>query len=73
MAAKLSTDLGLADDADRARLQALLERLGCRLAIPAGLEPQPCSPHAPGQEERGRRLRLVLWRGMGRAEVAGRG
>jgi 3-dehydroquinate synthase len=70
LAAKLSTDLGLADDADRARLQALLERLGLPVAIPAGLDPQALLGRMRLDKKNvAGRLRLVLWRGMGRAEV----
>lgn len=71
LAAKLSTDLGLADDADRMRLQALLERLGLPVAIPAGLDPQALLGRMRLDKKNvAGRLRLVLWRGMGRAEVA---
>ena len=70
LAAKLSTDLGLADDADRARLQALLERLGLPVTIPAGLDPQALLGRMRLDKKNvAGRLRLVLWRGMGRAEV----
>ncbi|HDS1220056.1 3-dehydroquinate synthase [Stenotrophomonas maltophilia] len=70
LAARLSTDLGLADDADRARLQALLERLGLPVAIPAGLDPQALLGRMRLDKKNvAGRLRLVLWRGMGRAEV----
>ncbi|PZP67604.1 MAG: 3-dehydroquinate synthase, partial [Stenotrophomonas maltophilia] len=70
LAATLSTDLGLADDADRVRLQALLERLGLPVAIPAGLDPQALLGRMRLDKKNvAGRLRLVLWRGMGRAEV----
>ncbi|MDH0108062.1 3-dehydroquinate synthase, partial [Stenotrophomonas maltophilia] len=67
LAAKLSTHLGLADDADRARLQALLERLGLPVSIPAGLDPQALLGRMRLDKKNvAGRLRLVLWRGMGR-------
>jgi 3-dehydroquinate synthase len=70
LAARLSSALGLAPDADRERLQALLARLELPSEMPAGL--------AAGELLRRMRLdkkavsgalRLVLWRGIGRAEV----
>lgn len=70
LAAKLSTDLGLAEDADRVRLQALLEKLQLPVAIPAGLDPQALLGRMRLDKKNvAGRLRLVLWRGMGRAEV----
>lgn len=70
LAARLSTHLGLADDADRVRLQALLEQLGLPVAIPAGLDPQALLGRMRLDKKNvAGRLRLVLWRGMGRAEV----
>ena len=70
LAARLSTDLGLAGDADRVRLQALLERLGLPVAIPAGLDPQALLGRMRLDKKNvAGRLRLVLWRGLGRAEV----
>ncbi|MNY69661.1 3-dehydroquinate synthase [compost metagenome] len=70
LAARLSTHLGLADDADRVRLQALLEQLGLPVAIPAGLDPQALLGRMRLDKKNvAGRLRLVLWRGIGRAEV----
>jgi len=70
LAAALSTRLGLADAADAQRLQQLLLRLQLPVRIPAGLDPQALlarmrldKKNVAGQ------LRLVLWRGVGRAEV----
>lgn len=70
LAARLSTVLGLAPAADEQRLRALLQALELPVTIPAGLQ-------APALLERMRldkknvagRLRLVLWRGIGRADV----
>lgn len=70
LAARLSTQLGLAGDADRARLQALLEQLGLPVRIPAGLDPQALLGRMRLDKKNvAGRLRLVLWRGIGRAEV----
>ena len=70
LAAKLSTDLGLAEDADRLRLQALLETLQLPVAIPAGLDPQALLGRMPlDQKHVAGPLRPVLWRGIGRAEA----
>ena len=70
LAARLSTRLGLAEDADRARLQALLERLELPVAIPVGLDPQALLARMRLDKKNvAGRLRLVLWRGIGRAEV----
>jgi 3-dehydroquinate synthase len=69
-AATLSARLGLADDAAAGRLEALLRALG--------LDTRP-PPHAPAtllefmrldKKALSERLRLVLWRGVGQAEVA---
>lgn len=70
LAAQLSTRLDLAEDADRARLQALLEQLGLPVTIPAGLDPQALLGRMRLDKKNiAGRLRLVLWRGIGRAEV----
>jgi 3-dehydroquinate synthase len=71
LAARLSAQLGMADAADTERLHALLQRIGLPISTPAG-------PSAGSLLERMRldkknragALRLVLWRGIGRAEVA---
>ena len=70
LAASLSTQLGLAPAGDCHRLHALLTRIGLPTAIPAGL-------HAAALLARMRLdkkavsgvPRLVLWRGIARAEV----
>ena len=69
-AARLSATLGLAPDEDASRLAALLARLGLRTAPPPGLDPDALlaamrldKKNVSGQ------LRLVLWRGIGRALV----
>ena len=71
LAARLSARLGRAPAADAQRLQALLARFGLPTALP---------PHSDAQrlldlmrldkKNVSGRLRLILWRGVGRAEIA---
>ena len=70
LAAQLSERLGLSQPADSARLQRLLEQLGLPSAIPPGIDAQQLlalmrldKKNSAGQ------LRLILWRGIGRAEI----
>ncbi|MFA6985897.1 MAG: 3-dehydroquinate synthase [Arenimonas sp.] len=71
LAARLSTSLGRAPAVDADRLQMLLNRFGLPTTVPGDLR-------APALLERMRldkkavsgALRLILWRGIGRAEVA---
>ena len=72
LAAHLSERLGMSDAADRERLQRLLQRLALPTAIPAGMDPQELlalmrldKKNVNGQ------LRLILWRGIGQAEIVG--
>jgi 3-dehydroquinate synthase len=70
LAARLSADMGRAPWSDTARLAALLERFDLPVALPPGL---------PGEALLGRmkldkkavsgRIRLILWSGLGQAEV----
>jgi 3-dehydroquinate synthase len=71
LAARLSSELGHAPLIDTARLAALLERLNLPVSIPDGLAPAALlermrldKKNVAGQ------LRLVLWRGIGRAYLA---
>jgi 3-dehydroquinate synthase len=70
LAAKLSTDLGLADDADARACRRCWNASACRWRSRPGWTRRPCSA-ACGLDKKNvaGRLRLVLWRGMGRAEV----
>lgn len=71
LAARLSARLGLADAADADRLQALLDRLRLPTAVPAGLGADALLARMRLDKKAvSGRLRLVLWRGIGRAEVA---
>ena len=69
LAARLSADLGLAPAGDGDRLAALLGRLGLPLALPAGDPARLLEPMRLDKKNLGGRLRLVLWRGIGHAEV----
>jgi 3-dehydroquinate synthase len=72
LAAQLSERLGMSEAADRERLQRLLQRLALPTTVPAGMDPQHLlslmrldKKNANGQ------LRLILWRGIGKAEIVG--
>ncbi|WIG54476.1 MAG: 3-dehydroquinate synthase [Rhodanobacteraceae bacterium] len=70
LAARLSAQLGMADDADTERLQALLERLGLPTSVPPDLTPEALlSRMRMDKKNRAGALRLILWRGIGRAEI----
>jgi len=70
LAARLSADLGLAPWTDAARLAALLERLALPTALPAGLGAEALLARMRlDKKALSGRLRLVLWRGLGQAEV----
>lgn len=75
LAARLSSEMGLAPLLDAARLAALLERLRLPVAIPpriaARLDASALLARMQlDKKNRGGRLRLILWRGIGRAFVA---
>ena len=70
LAARLSAALGMAaaDDADT--LRDVLQAYGLPTAIPAGLDAQTLLAHMRlDKKNLAGRLRLVLWRGIGQAEV----
>lgn len=70
LAARLSARLGRAPAADTDRLQALLERFGLPTAVPAGLDTDSLlSRMKLDKKAVSGRLRLVLWRGLGEAEI----
>ncbi|UBB26003.1 3-dehydroquinate synthase [Pseudoxanthomonas japonensis] len=70
LAARLSAMLGLSGDADTERLIALLHAYGLPIAIPTGLAPEALLARMRlDKKNQAGRLRLVLWRGIGRAEV----
>jgi 3-dehydroquinate synthase len=70
LAARLSSQLGRAPASDARRLQDLLESLGLPTAIPAGLAPDALLQRMRlDKKALSGSLRLVLWRGIGQAEV----
>ena len=70
LAARLSADLGRAAWSDTARLAALLERLGLPVAVPGGLSGDALLARMRLDKKAvSGALRLILWSGLGRAEV----
>ncbi|RXR08667.1 3-dehydroquinate synthase [Pseudoxanthomonas composti] len=70
LAARLSTQLGLAPASDAEALQALLARYGLPTQIPVGLAPEALLARMRLDKKNiAGRLRLVLWRGIGQAMV----
>jgi 3-dehydroquinate synthase len=70
LAARLSTALGRAPQADAERLEALLDRLGLPTALPAGLDANALLARMRLDKKAvSSQLRLILWRGIGRAEI----
>jgi 3-dehydroquinate synthase len=70
LAARLSADLGRAPAADADRLERLLRRVGLPVALPPGSDGEALLPlmyldkkNLSGQ------LRLILWRGLGAADI----
>ena len=71
LAARLSVQLGMANAADTARLHALLERLDLPTAMPDGIAADALLARIRlDKKNRAGTLRLVLWHGIGRAEIA---
>ncbi|UNK56627.1 3-dehydroquinate synthase [Pseudoxanthomonas daejeonensis] len=70
LAARLSVRLGMAAATDTERLRSLLVACGLPTTVPAGLEPAALLARMRlDKKNLAGRLRLVLWRGLGRAEV----
>ncbi len=70
LAARLSARLGRAPVADAERLARLLDRLGLPVALPAGSDPaQLVGCMRLDKKNLGGRLRLILWHGLGAAEI----
>ena len=70
LAARLSAQLGMSHEDDTTRLRELLLRYELPVAIPAGLAPEALLARMRLDKKNvAGRLRLVLWRGIGRAEV----
>jgi 3-dehydroquinate synthase len=72
LAARLSAQLGLATAADAERLADLLRRFDLPTVIPAGISPQRLLEIMRlDKKNLSGRLRLILWRGIGQAELVG--
>ena len=72
LAARLSERLGMGNAADTTRLQRLLERLGLPVAVPAGSDAQQLlALMRLDKKNTAGTLRLILWRGIGAAEIVG--
>ncbi|HET6546708.1 MAG TPA: 3-dehydroquinate synthase, partial [Rhodanobacteraceae bacterium] len=70
LAARLATLLGRAPATDAGRLAVLLHRFGLPTTLSANCEPDALIEHMRlDKKSLGGRLRLILWRGVGRAEI----
>jgi 3-dehydroquinate synthase len=70
LAARLSAHLGMSSTSDTSRLAALLQRFDLPTRLPAGLDPdQLIELMRLDKKNLSGRLRLILWRGIGRAEI----
>ncbi|HEX8776724.1 MAG TPA: 3-dehydroquinate synthase [Rhodanobacter sp.] len=70
LAARLSERLGMGGAADTARLQRLLEKTGLPVAIPPGMDAQQLlALMRLDKKNTAGTLRLILWRGIGKAEI----
>jgi 3-dehydroquinate synthase len=69
LAAKLSADLGRAPRADAERLAALLRALGLPVMPPACDPQRLLALMRLDKKNLSGRLRLILWRGIGSAEI----
>lgn len=70
LAARLSARLGMADAADAERLRALLQRIGLPTELPPGLAADALLARMRlDKKNRVGMLRLILWHGIGRAEI----
>jgi 3-dehydroquinate synthase len=70
LAAQLSQQLGMATLDDTLRLQRLLDTLGLPTDVPPGMDPQQLlALMRLDKKNTAGTLRLILWRGIGRAEI----
>jgi 3-dehydroquinate synthase len=70
LAAQLSERLGMSTSVDTSRLRQLLEKLGLPTSIPAGMDAQQLlALMRLDKKNIAGSLRLILWRGIGRAEI----
>ena len=73
LAARLSVQLGMANEAGMQRLRALLQAFGLPIELPSHLQPDALLARMRlDKKNRANALRLVLWRGIGRAELVER-
>jgi 3-dehydroquinate synthase len=71
LAARLSARAGISADADTMHLRDLLTRFGLPTAIPAGTDADALlAAMRLDKKNASGRQRLILWRGVGRAEIA---
>ena len=71
LAARLSARLGRAGGGDTQRLASLLQRCGLPTVMPVGIDPQRLLDLMRLDKKNvSGRLRLILWRGIGQAEIA---
>ena len=72
LAAQLSERLGMSVSADTSRLRHTLEKLGLPTTIPPGMDAQQLlALMRLDKKNTAGALRLILWRGIGRAEIVG--
>ncbi|MGA0586841.1 3-dehydroquinate synthase [Dyella sp. KRB-257] len=72
LAAQLSQQLGMSTLDDTLRLQRLLDTLGLPTDVPPGMDPpQLLALMRLDKKNTAGTLRLILWRGIGRAEIVG--
>ena len=72
LAARLSAQLGRATQVDAERLAALLSRLGLPTTLPDGLAADALLARMRLDKKAiSGQLRLILWRGIGRADIVG--
>ncbi|MEO6968103.1 MAG: 3-dehydroquinate synthase [Rhodanobacteraceae bacterium] len=70
LAASLSQQFGMAKEPDTQRLCALLQRFGLPTVMPAGTDADALLAHMRlDKKNRAGSLRLILWRGIGRAGI----
>jgi 3-dehydroquinate synthase len=70
LAARLSARLGMPGADDGERLRGLLRDFGLPVTLPSDIDPEALIRHMRlDKKNRAGELRLILWRGIGRAEI----
>jgi len=73
LAARLSVQLGMANESDTQRLHALLQAFGLPTSASSTFQPDALLARMRlDKKNRANTLRLILWRGIGRAEIVER-